>query len=243
MKYVNAVPVSLTVIYFNIGNKLHQILNIQTIFPHIVRAFRLVFPTILDFIILLLFDHKFKNITCRCSLRKSSLTANFSNYPSEFAFISVWRLFQAHAQRRREWCLWLAKFSMFTIRHTLYVQSCDKRVPVTTAWCVLRLRMEERPPIWRVAANILNKQSRTVDKGWSSWFGVGRGANNSSLSKRILLLSIHRQSLGPGLIIWYDKFNKSKFYSGRSKSRLKSGNACYHSVQNLSLLQFDIQKF
>jgi hypothetical protein len=29
-----------------------------------------------------------------------------------------------------------------------------KWVPVTTAWRVFRLRMEERPPIWRVAANI-----------------------------------------------------------------------------------------
>ena len=38
----------------------------------------------------------------------------------------------------------------------------------------------ERPPIWRVAANILNKQSRTVDNGWSSSLGVGRGAKNSS---------------------------------------------------------------
>jgi hypothetical protein len=34
--------------------------------------------------------------------------------------------------------------------------------------------------IWRVATNILNKQSRTTDKGWSSSLGVGRGANNSS---------------------------------------------------------------
>jgi hypothetical protein len=33
--------------------------------------------------------------------------------------------------------------------------------------------------IWRVAANILNKQSRTADKGWSSSLGVGREANNS----------------------------------------------------------------
>jgi len=31
--------------------------------------------------------------------------------------------------------------------------------------------MEERPPIWRVAANILNKQSRTADKEWSSSLG------------------------------------------------------------------------
>ena len=33
--------------------------------------------------------------------------------------------------------------------------------------------MEERPPIWRVAANKLNKQSRTADKGWSSSLGLG----------------------------------------------------------------------
>jgi hypothetical protein len=29
--------------------------------------------------------------------------------------------------------------------------------------------------IWRVAANILNKQSRTADKGWPSSVGVGQG--------------------------------------------------------------------
>jgi hypothetical protein len=32
--------------------------------------------------------------------------------------------------------------------------------------------------IWRIAANILNKQSRTADSGWSSNLGVGWGANN-----------------------------------------------------------------
>jgi hypothetical protein len=41
--------------------------------------------------------------------------------------------------------------------------------------------MEERHPIWRVAANILNKQSRKANKGWSSRLGFGRNANNSSL--------------------------------------------------------------
>jgi hypothetical protein len=30
--------------------------------------------------------------------------------------------------------------------------------------------------IWRVAVNILNQQSRTVDKEWSSSLRVGRGA-------------------------------------------------------------------
>jgi len=41
----------------------------------------------------------------------------------------------------------------------------DKWAPVTTAWHVLRLRMEEQPPIWSVPVNILNKQSQTADKG------------------------------------------------------------------------------
>jgi hypothetical protein len=34
--------------------------------------------------------------------------------------------------------------------------------------------------VWKVAVNILNKQSRTADKGWFSSLGVWRGANNSS---------------------------------------------------------------
>ena len=54
-------------------------------------------------------------------------------------------------------------------------------VPVTRAWLFLRLWIEELPPIRRVAANILNKQSRTDDEGWSSILGVGLGANNPSL--------------------------------------------------------------
>ena len=55
--------------------------------------------------------------------------------------------------------------------------------------------MEERPPIWREAANILNKQLWIADKGWSSILEVGRGANDSS-QKHILLQNIHPESLG-----------------------------------------------
>jgi hypothetical protein len=33
--------------------------------------------------------------------------------------------------------------------------------------------------IWRVAANILNKQSGTADMGWPSGLGAERGANNA----------------------------------------------------------------
>jgi len=39
---------------------------------------------------------------------------------------------------------------------------------------------EERPPKRMVDANILNKQSRTADKGWFSSLGVGRSANDYS---------------------------------------------------------------
>jgi hypothetical protein len=53
-------------------------------------------------------------------------------------------------------------------------------VPVTTAWSVLRLRMEEWPPTMEVAVNILNKQPRTNYKGWSTSLGVEREAKNPS---------------------------------------------------------------
>ena len=50
----------------------------------------------------------------------------------------------------------------------------DKWVPTT------KLRVEEMPPVLRVAANILNKKSRSADKGWSSSLELGTGANNFS---------------------------------------------------------------
>jgi hypothetical protein len=34
--------------------------------------------------------------------------------------------------------------------------------------------------LWKVAVNILNKQLRTNDKGWSFSIGVGRGADNNT---------------------------------------------------------------
>jgi hypothetical protein len=54
--------------------------------------------------------------------------------------------------------------------------------------------------LWRVAANILKKQSRTADKGWSSSLGVGRGANR----KKLIMLRIIHRGLGIGLILCYD---------------------------------------
>jgi hypothetical protein len=37
--------------------------------------------------------------------------------------------------------------------------------------------------IWRVASNILNKQSRTADKGWPSSLGLGGGLTTPHLKK------------------------------------------------------------
>ena len=82
----------------------------------------------------------------------------------------------------------------------------DKWVTDTTAWRVRRLRMEERPPIRKVAAIILSKQSRTANKGWSYSLGFGRDANNSSPQKLVLLRKGYI-CLRPGLILWYELCN------------------------------------
>jgi hypothetical protein len=57
--------------------------------------------------------------------------------------------------------------------------SRDKWVPVTKAWRFLRLRMKDRPPIWKVAVIISNNESRIANKGWFSSLEVERYAENS----------------------------------------------------------------
>ena len=64
----------------------------------------------------------------------------------------------------------------------LYKNSVHPWVPVTTAWRVpwvadggVGLH------IWKLAANILNKQSWTADQEWSFSLGVWREANNLTL--------------------------------------------------------------
>jgi hypothetical protein len=44
--------------------------------------------------------------------------------------------------------------------------------------------------IWRVAANILNKQLQTADWGWPSSLGVGRGADNPPTVKHYICCEI-----------------------------------------------------
>ena len=74
-------------------------------------------------------------------------------------------------------------------------------VPVITTWSVFRFRLEEWPPIWRLAKNVLNKQLRRAGKGWSSSLGFGWGANNTSpknycITKRSQLPANWTESLG-----------------------------------------------
>ena len=61
--------------------------------------------------------------------------------------------------------------------------SRDRWIPVTTAWRVLSLRIGDRPAIWRVAANILNKQSRTAEEGGSSGLEMGELPTNPHRKK------------------------------------------------------------
>jgi hypothetical protein len=55
-------------------------------------------------------------------------------------------------------------------------------------------------PILKVAANILNKQLRRADKGWSSSLGLVVGL--TSHSKKISLLRSVTKDLGLGWILW-----------------------------------------
>ena len=63
--------------------------------------------------------------------------------------------------------------------------------------------MEERPLIWRVAVNILNKQLRTSDKWWSSSLRVGRVARTPHHKN----ISVIQKGLRPGLILWFNPHN------------------------------------
>jgi hypothetical protein len=76
----------------------------------------------------------------------------------------------------------------------------EKWVLVTTVWSVLKLRMDERPPEWRVIVNILNKQSRKTDKGRTSGFGLCEVLTTSD-RKNVKYYESFKKDLGLGLIL------------------------------------------
>jgi hypothetical protein len=58
--------------------------------------------------------------------------------------------------------------------------------------------------MWRVAANILNNQSRTADSWWSSSLGLG-GWLTTPHHKTACLLRNTAHRLGPGRVVWHWK--------------------------------------
>jgi hypothetical protein len=77
---------------------------------------------------------------------------------------------------------------------------------VTTAWRVLRLLMVQTACRYggREAANVLDKQSRTADRGWSASLGFGRRLTTPH-RKTANLLRNFAESLGHGRIPWHDQ--------------------------------------
>ena len=59
---------------------------------------------------------------------------------------------------------------------------------------------------WRVAANILNKKSRTDGKGWFSSLGAGRGANNSSKKTGLVIKRINVPRTWTGPLVRHKKW-------------------------------------
>jgi hypothetical protein len=57
--------------------------------------------------------------------------------------------------------------------------------------------------IWRVVANILNKQSRAADRGWSFSLGLGGGLTTPHRKTLYSLRSLYK-GLGNGRILWHD---------------------------------------
>jgi hypothetical protein len=64
---------------------------------------------------------------------------------------------------------------------SVIISTCYKWAPVTTAWSVFRLRMEETASLCkvnlRISANILDKPKRAAVKEGSSSLRVRRGPN------------------------------------------------------------------
>jgi len=119
---------------------------------------------------------------CRVLLEKLTGLQLVKKFP---AFYGTRRFITALTSVRHPSLSWASPIQSIyphpTSWRSILILSTHLRLGLPTALRVLRLRIEELPPIWRVAANKLNKQSWTPNKGWSSSLRVGRGANNPSL--------------------------------------------------------------
>jgi hypothetical protein len=62
----------------------------------------------------------------------------------------------------------------------------------------------------------VNKQPLTDDKGWSSSFGIGRGANTPSLTNK--LVTKNRKNLGTGRIPCINNLSEIQWIDERASS-------------------------
>jgi hypothetical protein len=109
-----------------------------------------------------------------------------------------------------------------------------KWVPVTMEWCILKLQLEERSPIWKVAKNILNKQLWTAIRGGPPVWGLYKGLTTHHHENISLLQNIHRKSLRLGPIFWYDLSNKRRTRGTWNLRNLVQGSFTYGSSQGIS---------
>jgi hypothetical protein len=81
------------------------------------------------------------------------------------------------------------------ISNLLFIFCHIKWVPVTTAWRVLALQLEEDGlHAWTIATNILNKQSLTADKGCPFRLGVRRELTTPHRKMSVCYDILHRAS-------------------------------------------------
>ena len=71
--------------------------------------------------------------------------------------------------------------------------------------------MEEQPSIWTAVANVLNKQSRKAEKGWSSsWGGLGE-ALTTPHPKIMALLRNSYNHIGHGVILFFPPEDRNRW--------------------------------
>ena len=92
---------------------------------------------------------------------------------------------------------------------SLRISHHDTWAPVTMAWRVLRLRIDEDLQIWRPGANTLNKEPQTADKGWSSTLGLGEVLTTSNRKSLRCYETSHKASDLAGCCECYDEHSGS----------------------------------